>query len=217
MTKEETRAYNVAYYAAHRAVILLQHAVYKKKHAVRLQKQNAVYWHDRWRTDPVLRETTAKRRRKWTKTAHKRVGKFLPTLKGGFRSGMERRLIPPLLLLGAEYEPVRLVYQSKPRGYKPDVVLENGIVLELKGWFKASDRAKMLLVKAEYPVLDIRMVLASPQQKLGPSSKTTQAAWCEQHGFPWANNAVPASWLNAMPNVASLAIVQAAPRVRHTT
>jgi hypothetical protein len=128
---------------------------------------------------------------------------------------MEQRLVPLLLDLGAEYEPIRLTYTAKPKSYVPDVVLANGIVLEIKGWFRAADRAKMLLVKAAYPLLDLRMVLASPQQKLTPKSKTTQAMWCEQHGFPWADSRVPESWTLAAPRPTSLAIIAAAPRVRH--
>jgi hypothetical protein len=128
---------------------------------------------------------------------------------------MEARLVPLLLQLGAEYEPIRLLYPAKPRGYTPDVVLANGIVLEIKGWFTPADRAKMILVKAAYPLLDLRMVLASPQQRLGPKSKTTQAMWCEQHGFPWADNKVPEAWTLAAPHTPSLAIIAAAPRVKH--
>ena len=37
--------------------------------------------------------------------------------------------MPPLLKLGAEYEPIRLMYDGKPRAYKPDLVLPNGIVV----------------------------------------------------------------------------------------
>lgn len=137
--------------------------------------------------------------------------------KTAFRSGMEQRLVPALLAFGAEYEPVFLRYASRrSRHYKPDVVLKNGIAIEIKGWFRPADRAKLLDVKAEYPQLDLRMVLASPRQKLSPKSKTTQAEWCEQHGIPWSEKEVPAAWLSATTNEASLAILAAAPRVNKT-
>lgn len=129
----------------------------------------------------------------------------------GFRSLMEARIIPRLLSAGARYEPIRLRYQGKPRGYVPDVVLPNGIVVEIKGWFTPSDRSKMLAVKAQFSYLDLRLVLASPNQKLGSGSKTTQAAWCEKYGFPWAAGDVPSTWLAEPPNVDSQRIIAQAP------
>ena len=132
------------------------------------------------------------------------------------RSSMEDRIVPPLLKQGAEYEPIRLVYAAKPRAYKPDVVLPNGIVIEIKGWFRSADRAKMALVKQQYPNLDLRMVLASPFQRLNKTSATTQAMWCRQHGIPFADTSVPKAWLMEPINEASLRIINAAPRVRKT-
>lgn len=130
---------------------------------------------------------------------------------------MEARIVPPLLLRGAQYEPVFLRYLAKPRGYVPDVILPNGIVIEIKGWFIPADRAKLLAVKATFPALDLRMVLASPQQKIGHASKTTQAAWCEQHEIIWADNAVPESWLAEEFNPASQAVLDAAQRRKATS
>lgn len=130
---------------------------------------------------------------------------------GGYRSKMEARLVPPLLEQGAKYEPMFLRYrQQRVKRYTPDVVLPNSIALEIKGWFKASDRSKMIDVKATYPELDLRMVLATPNQTLAKTSKTTQAQWCEQHGFPWADNAVPLEWLQAPDNPASRAVIESA-------
>lgn len=126
---------------------------------------------------------------------------------------MEARLVPPLLERGAEYESLFLRYPPrKQRGYTPDVILPNGIALELKGWFKPTDRTKLIDVQAAYPALDLRLVLASPFQTIGRNSKTTQAEWCDAHGFPWANNEVPAAWLAEPTNSASQLILDAAPR-----
>lgn len=115
---------------------------------------------------------------------------------GKYRSKLEARLVPALEAMGAEYEPVRLPFTpSKPKTYTPDVRLPNGVLLELKGWFTPADRTKMLDVKRAYPELDIRLVLERPQTKLNPKSKTTLAAWADKHGFLWADNHVPAAWL----------------------
>ncbi len=132
---------------------------------------------------------------------------------GGFRSGMEAKLVPPLLARGAEYEPVFLNYTSLiGKRYIPDVVLPNGIALEIKGWFTPADRSKMIAVKQCYPLLDIRMVLASPHQKLNKTSKTTQAMWCDKHDFKWSHD-VPLVWELEPYNEASALILAGAQRI----
>lgn len=62
-----------------------------------------------------------------------------------------------------EYETINLYYEiSEQRKYIPDIILPNGIVIELKGRFTSKDRKKMLLVIAQHPDLDIRMVFMRP-------------------------------------------------------
>lgn len=132
------------------------------------------------------------------------------------RSGMEDRLVPALIERGAQYEPLFLRYPAPLRRYIPDVVLKNGIAVEIKGWFKPADRSKLLAVKAAFPALDLRLVLATPQQKLGKKSKTTNAAWCEKNGIPWAAKEVPETWLSEPDNSASLAVLNDAPRYKRS-
>lgn len=130
---------------------------------------------------------------------------------------MEARLVPPLLEWGAEYEPLFLRFSARnPRRYTPDVILPNGIAIEIKGWFPPDDRSKLLDVKASYPALDLRMVLASPNATLNKRSATTQAEWCESHGIPWAHNVVPDAWLHEAPNKESFAILNNAPRTNRS-
>jgi hypothetical protein len=126
---------------------------------------------------------------------------------------MEADVIPPLLRRGAEYEPVFLEYPGSTRRYIPDVVLTNGIAIEIKGWFTSADRSKMIAVKAAYPFLDLRMVLASPNQKLNKKSKTTQAMWCDKHGFKWAHGCVPLEWVDAPYNEHSALTIASATRI----
>jgi hypothetical protein len=171
----------------------------------------------RYKVDPAFRAQRAVDTKKWRGKARRRMagGKRVKSAgrMGPYRSRMEARLVPPLLSRGGRYEPLFLRYPSRRvRGYTPDVVLFNGIALEIKGWFTAADRTKLLDVKAAYPALDLRMVLASPQQKIGRQSKTTQAMWCEQHGIPWSDNAVPDAWLAEPTNEASKAVLDAAPK-----
>lgn len=137
--------------------------------------------------------------------------------KRKLRSGMEDHLVPGLVAQGCMYEPIFLRYAVKSlRRYIPDVVTPNGIAIEIKGWFRPSDRTKLLDVKRMYPALDLRLVLGRPETKLNKKSKTTLAGWCNANGIPFAAKVVPESWLSEPVNLASLAILNAAPR-RKTT
>ena len=78
--------------------------------------------------------------------------------------------------------------------YTPDFILSNGIIIEAKGLFEADDRKKHLLIKSQYPHLDIRFVFSNPRNKLYKGSKTTYADWCQKYGFKYASKSIPASW-----------------------
>ena len=125
----------------------------------------------------------------------------------GFRSQLEadiQKAFPDGL--EAYYERKSLPYQvSVIRRYTPDWLLpRQAIVLEAKGRFSKADRDKMLLVKAQYPALDIRLVFSRLKDKIG--SKLTVADWCKKHGFPCCQGpALPADWLAHTPSKASLA------------
>lgn len=133
---------------------------------------------------------------------------------GGFRSGLELKIVPRALALGAEYEPISLAYPCGERKYKPDVVLPNGIVVEIKGWFTPADRAKTEKVLAAYPGLELRFVLQRPETTLDGRSKTTCAMWLDARKIKWAKGDIPASWYAEPWFAASWNIVHAAPRVK---
>jgi hypothetical protein len=113
---------------------------------------------------------------------------------GKYRSKFEAKTAPPLEAAGATYEEVQLPYQLA-RVYTPDWELPNGILIEIKGYFPAPDRAKMRAVQAAHPWRDIRIVFQNAAVKLTKKSKTTYGEWATKHGFIWAQGAVPASWL----------------------
>lgn len=117
-------------------------------------------------------------------------------LKAGFRSGLEQDNAKHLeaLKCAFEYEKMRISYVPKPKTYTPDFVLSNGIIIETKGRFLASDRAKHLLIKQQHPNLDIRFVFTNPKQRISKRSKTTYADWCKKHGFKYAEGLVPVAW-----------------------
>tara|TARA_R110002074_G_scaffold11097_2_gene41271 strand:+ start:1394 stop:1789 length:396 start_codon:yes stop_codon:yes gene_type:complete len=114
-----------------------------------------------------------------------------------YRSNYERDVCGILYTQGVpfEYESLNLHYEvSEQRKYTPDVILSNGIIIELKGWFTANDRKKMLLVIEQHPEKDIRMVFQRHTNKLFKGSKTTYSEWCEKHNIKWADKIIPIEW-----------------------
>lgn len=118
----------------------------------------------------------------------------------GKRSGLEEQIADALFGVCRfldEKQIAAVPYtQSKDRKYHPDFLLENGIYIEAKGWFKSSDRQKHLCIKHQHPELDIRFVFSNPNNKIGKKSNTTYAMWCEKNGFKYAKGTVPQEWIN---------------------
>jgi hypothetical protein len=114
-----------------------------------------------------------------------------------FRSKLEERIAEHLGSLGVsyEYESTKAPYIIQAN-YTPDFILPNGVWLEAKGYFKPSDRRKMIAVKKANPDLDIRMVFQAPHNPINKGSKTTYAMWADKYGFPWCHyHNIPTSWL----------------------
>jgi hypothetical protein len=118
--------------------------------------------------------------------------------RSDFRSGLEYEVAKQLEDEGIayEYEQTKVKYQRKPSTYLIDFELPNGIIIETKGRFTSSDRAKHLLIKQQHPELDIRFVFSNSRNKLNKKSKTTYADWCDKHGFQWADKKIPKDWIN---------------------
>lgn len=114
-----------------------------------------------------------------------------------FRSKFEKRLALALERAGVSfgYETERIGY-LKQHHYTPDFVLGNGVMLEAKGRFLSSDRAKHLLIKKQHPEMDIRFVFMRASNTLTKRSKTTYGDWCDKHGFLWCENSIPRSWFD---------------------
>ena len=77
--------------------------------------------------------------------------------------------------------------------YVPDIVLPNGIHVEVKGYFPLADRRKIEAVIRCNPDLDLRMVFSDPWTRQG--NMVAPIAWCEKRGVTWAAYAVPREWL----------------------
>lgn len=131
------------------------------------------------------------RRRRKAKRKVARVRKDTP-----FKSGFEERVFQELRRLGvkAEYEPHKLPYTLE-KNYVPDVLLPNGIYVELKGEFDADARAKMAAVKRQHPDKDIRLVFLRASNKLRKGAKMTYGEWADRNGYQWAEGGIPIIWI----------------------
>jgi hypothetical protein len=118
-----------------------------------------------------------------------------------YRSKLEERIAKQLQQSGVEfsYEELKIKYEVPARQarYTPDFQFGT-IVCEVKGYFRnAAERQKLLLVKEQYPHLDIRLVFQNASKPLYKGSKTTYAQWANDNGFRWADKGViPESWLH---------------------
>lgn len=121
-------------------------------------------------------------------------------LKHGFRSGLEDKVAKQLSDLGIDYKyeilKINYVVPSRNAVYTPDFQLPNGIIIETKGRFVVADRQKHLMIKAQFPELDIRFVFSNSKARISKTSHTTYAEWCTKHGFMYADKYVPQEWIN---------------------
>jgi hypothetical protein len=138
----------------------------------------------------------------------KRLTKEQVGRKYGFRSGLEETNAKGLEALGVPftYEEERIEYTKPARKarYTPDFIVRENVdgtprkkplIIETKGRFLTADRQKHLMIKDQYPELDIRFVFNNPNARISKQSKTTYAMWCEKHGFQYAKGMIPAEWL----------------------
>ena len=116
-----------------------------------------------------------------------------------YRSGLEDKVAAQLrdAEIDAKYEEYQIPYEipSSLHHYTPDFVLPNGIIIETKGVFDVDDRKKHLLIKKQYPKLDIRFVFSSSKTYIYKGSKTTYADWCNKYEFKFADKWIPDTWL----------------------
>ena len=94
-----------------------------------------------------------------------------------------------------DYEKFKLPYVVSHH-YYPDFFLKKyGFFIEYKGYFKAADRKKHLLIRKQHPHIDLRFIFQVSTNRLNKKSKTTYADWCDRHNFLWAEGRIPKRWL----------------------
>lgn len=119
-------------------------------------------------------------------------------LKYGYRSGLEEKISDQLKSLGVpvQYESFKIQYEvNETRSYTPDWKLPNGIIVESKGRLVLEDRKKHLLIKKQYPDLDIRFVFSNSKAKIRKGSPTSYGDWCKKNGFLYADKLIPEEWI----------------------
>lgn len=125
----------------------------------------------------------------------------------GHRSGLEDKIAAQIKGMKDKevYECYYLRYTipESVHTYTPDFILPNGIIIEAKGLFETADRKKHLLIKKQYPHLDIRFVFQNPKNTIYKGSKTTYADWCKKYGYQYATKLIPASWFHEEPKPTS--------------
>ena len=120
----------------------------------------------------------------------------------GFRSGLEEAVSRQVIEAGIElqYETEKILYTVPARQakYTPDFKLPKSggfFFVETKGLWPVKDRHKHLLIKQQFPDLDIRFVFSNANARLYKGSPTTYAMYCEKHGFRYASKLIPEDWL----------------------
>ena len=123
---------------------------------------------------------------------------FKAAMKQGYRSGLEIKIKDFLRenKIPIKYECLKIEWEDLMyRTYTPDFILPNGIIIEVKGRFTASDRRKHVCIKKQHPKLDIRFVFESSRRKLSKGAKSTYATWCERNKFMYCDRVIPMEWL----------------------
>ena len=101
-----------------------------------------------------------------------------------------------------KYESFKILYviPASNHTYLPDFQLPNDIIIETKGRFMPADRKKHLLIKKQYPNLDIRFVFSNSKARINKGSKTTYADWCNKNGFLFSDGEIPIEWFKEVKN-----------------
>lgn len=129
-------------------------------------------------------------RRKARGTSKSSDSKYRSSLEEGIALGLEAQGVS----FGYETKVLEYEVPASSHKYTPDFILDNGIIIEAKGYLTSEDRTKMKLVKESNPELDIRFVFQRCSNKLNKKSPTTYAMWAAKYGFPCAERFIPHEW-----------------------
>ena len=118
--------------------------------------------------------------------------------KKGYRSGLEDKVANYLTEHNVNflYEKIKIEWEDLAyRTYTPYFILYNGIIIETKGRFIASDRRKHLAIKKQHPELDIRFIFTNSKNRLRKGAKSSYGDWCTKYDFAYYDRIIPEDWL----------------------
>ena len=116
----------------------------------------------------------------------------------GFRSGLEQLVAKQIKKSNhaIRYETIKIKWVDfSIRSYTPDFILDNGVILEVKGFWSTADRRKHVEIKKQHDTLDIRMVFENSKRKIRKGSKTTYGDWCKKKDILYCDRVIPRNWL----------------------
>jgi len=107
------------------------------------------------------------------------------------RSKLELKFEDILLDNNAEYEyestVISYIIPESNHKYTVDWTLLNGPLIETKGYLSDhQERTKYVLLKQQYPELDLRFVFDNPNKLCG-GTKYTHAKWADKWGFKYCS------------------------------
>jgi len=121
----------------------------------------------------------------------------------GYRSGLEEKISRQIeeagLPLMYETDKISYIWPERNSTYTPDFKIPSAnnqwMYIETKGIWSTEDRQKWHLVHEQHPDIDFRLVFSNQNARLYKGSPTTYAAYCDKHGFTYANKVIPQEWL----------------------
>lgn len=123
---------------------------------------------------------------------------FRKARQKGYRSGLEETIAKQIHKAKhiLRYETIKIKWiDFAIRSYTPDFVLDNGIIIEVKGFWSTGDRRKHLEIHQQHPNLDIRLVFENSSRKIRKGSATSYAKWCEKKDLVYCDRVIPQAWL----------------------
>lgn len=105
------------------------------------------------------------------------------------RSRLEQRFEEILQSFDVQYDyeitQIPYIVPESKHKYTVDWTIINGVLIETKGYLSDHvERNKYVLLKKQYPELDLRFVFDNPNKLCG-GMKTTHAEWAIKNGFQY--------------------------------
>ena len=124
--------------------------------------------------------------------------RFREARKRGYRSHLEETIANQILKAkhSLRYETVKIKWVDFAiRSYTPDFILDNGIIIEVKGFWSTGDRRKHAEIQQQHSNLDVRLVFENSGRKIRKGSATSYGMWCEKKNIQYCDRVIPQKWL----------------------